>query len=72
MFLGAIQGMQLKSLEEILRFYFIAFAYHVPHLAAEYLNTFNPRTLAREVRKKELQIEDGLIVDVAKIMALPC
>jgi hypothetical protein len=59
-FAGAIQGEQLKSLEETLRFYFIAFAYHVPHLAAEYLNTFKTRTYSEDIKLGILRFRGSL------------
>jgi len=61
-FSGAIQGQQLKSLEETLRFYFVAFAYHVPQLAAEYLNTLNTRTYSEEVKLDILKFRGSLAI----------
>jgi len=61
-FSGAIQGQQLKSLEDTLRFYFLAFAYHARQLAAEYLNTFKTRTYSEEIKLDILKFRGSLAI----------
>jgi hypothetical protein len=59
-FAGAIQGDQLNSLEDTLRLHFVAFAFHVPHLAAEYFKTFETRTYSEHIRIEILKFRGSL------------
>lgn len=59
-FSGTIKGDDLKSLEENLRFNFIAFAYRVPELAAEYLESFKTRSYSDRIRIEILQFRGSL------------
>jgi hypothetical protein len=59
-FSGAIKGDDLKSLEESLRFTFIAFAYQAPRLAAEYLESFKTRTHCEYIKIGVLQFRGSL------------
>jgi hypothetical protein len=59
-FLGAIKGDELTSLEESLRFNFIAFAYRAPQLAAEYLESFKTRSYSDRIKIGILQFRGSL------------
>ena len=59
-FSGAIGGEELKSLEESLRFNFIAFAYRSPQQAAEYLESFKTRSYSDQIKIGILQFRGSL------------
>ena len=59
-FSGSIQGDLLRSLEDTLRFNFLAFAFRAPLLAAEYLESFKARTYSDEIKIGILQFRGSL------------